>query len=328
MIMERKLIDVSYHQGKIDWTKVKGNVDGAIIRCGYGSDMEKQDDKRFVENANACIANGIPFGVYIYSYARTLEASRSEAAHALRLLGQFKDKLSYPVYLDLEEEGTETGAVERAIAFGDILEANGYWCGIYANQHWWSTYLKDKLNRFTKWVARYSKDKPSGISGGFDIWQYTSRGTVPGISGNVDMNICYRDLPGEICGKKTETGSGEAPVISGSASAPVPVSASAAYTREDFIGEVQELTGAKVDKIAGPETLSKTVKVSMTKNRNHLVVWAIQKYLNALGYDCGEPDGIAGPKFDAAIKAYQRDHGLVVDGTVGKGTWKSLLGLD
>ena len=109
----------------------------------------------------------------------------------------------------------------------------------------------------------------------------------------------------------------------------VPVSSAPTYSREDFIQEVQELTGAKVDRDAGPETLSKTVTVSMTKNRNHLVVWAIQKYLNALGYDCGTPDGIAGPKFDEAVKAYQRDHGCVVDGelTAGKGTWKSLLGL-
>jgi GH25 family lysozyme M1 (1,4-beta-N-acetylmuramidase) len=149
-----------------------------------------------------CIKYGIPFGVYLYSYAHTVEDAKSEANHVLRLLEPYKGKLSYPVYYDLEEKGTENGAVERAIAFGDIIEANGYWCGIYANQHWWRTYLKDGLDRFTKWVAKYSSVKPSGISGTYDIWQYSSSGTIPGISRTVDMNLCYRDFPSEIKGVK------------------------------------------------------------------------------------------------------------------------------
>ena len=196
--MELKLIDVSKHQGTINWREVKKHIDGAIIRCGFGQDMIKQDDEKFVENAEACIKYDIPFGVYIYSYANTIEAAKSEAAHVLRLLAPYKDKLSYPVYYDLEEAGTSHNAVERAIVFGDIIESAGYWCGIYANQYWWNNYLKNKLNRFTKWVAKYSSSKPSGISGTYDIWQYSSKGSVPGIVGNVDMNICYRDFPAEI----------------------------------------------------------------------------------------------------------------------------------
>jgi GH25 family lysozyme M1 (1,4-beta-N-acetylmuramidase) len=196
--MELKLIDVSVHQGHIDWGKVKNHIDGAIIRCGYGSDHTEQDDKRFVQNVEACIQHGIPFGVYLYSYAKSIEAAKSEAAHVIRLLEPYKDKLSYPVYYDLEEADTENGAVERAVVFGDIIESKGYWCGIYANQYWWRTYLKDGLDRFTKWVAKYSSEKPSGISSTYDIWQYSSRGYVPGIEGNVDMNICYRDFPAVI----------------------------------------------------------------------------------------------------------------------------------
>ena len=199
--MELKLIDVSVHQGQIDWGKVKNHIDGAIIRCGYGSDYAHQDDKRFIQNVEACIQHGIPFGVYLYSYASTINAAKSEAAHVLRLLEPYKNDLSYPVYYDLEEAGTENGAVERALVFGDIIESKGYWCGIYANQYWWRTYLKNGLDRFTKWVAKYSDSKPSGISGTYDIWQYSSKGTVPGIEGNVDMNICYRDFPATI--KKT-----------------------------------------------------------------------------------------------------------------------------
>lgn len=199
---ELKLIDVSTHQGDIDWAVAKDHIDGAIIRCGYGSDKKSQDDKKFVRNVEACIKYNIPFGVYIYSYAKTTNAAKSEAAHVLRLLEPYKDKISYPVYYDQEEAGSEVGAVERAIVFGDIIEANGYWCGIYANQYWWRTYLKDKLDRFTKWVAKYSETPPVGISGTYDIWQYSSKGSVPGIKGNVDMNICYRDFPSIIRGNK------------------------------------------------------------------------------------------------------------------------------
>lgn len=200
--MEMKVIDVSKHQGKIDWAKVKNQIDGAIIRCGYGQNIASQDDERFKENVEACIKLGIPFGVYLYSYAKTVLEARSEAEHVIRLLKPYKGKLSFPVYYDLEEAGTQYGAVERAIVFGNMIEAEGYWCGIYANQSWWKNYLKDKLNRFTKWVARYSASKPTGISGTYDIWQYSSSGSIDGIKGRVDMNICYRDFPGEIVGKK------------------------------------------------------------------------------------------------------------------------------
>ena len=198
--MELRLIDVSKHQGKIDWAQVKHHIDGAIIRCGFGSDIPSQDDGQFKANVEGCLKHGIPFGVYLYSYAKTIEMAKSEAAHVLRLLAPYKGKLSFPVYYDLEENGTEKGAVERAIVFGDIIEANGYWCGIYANQYWWRTHLKDKLDRFTKWVAKYSDDKPTGISGTYDIWQFTSNGSIPGINGRVDVNVCYRNFPAEIKG--------------------------------------------------------------------------------------------------------------------------------
>ena len=101
------------------------------------------------------------------------------------------------------------------------------------------------------------------------------------------------------------------------------------YTKKQFIKDVQKAIGAKVDGIAGPETLSKTITVSKSKNRKHAVVKPIQKYLNKIGYNCGIADGIAGPKFDAAVKAYQKANGCVADGeiTARNKTWKKLLGL-
>lgn len=103
----------------------------------------------------------------------------------------------------------------------------------------------------------------------------------------------------------------------------------AEYTHKDFIKEVQAAIGVKVDGIAGSETLSKTVTVSMIKNNRHAVVKPIQKYLNSIGYNSGNPDGIAGSKFDSAVKAFQKGNGCVADGevTAKKNTWKRLLKL-
>lgn len=102
------------------------------------------------------------------------------------------------------------------------------------------------------------------------------------------------------------------------------------YSYKEFVGDVQKATGATVDNIAGTETLSKTVTVSKTKNNRHAVVKPIQKYLYLLGYtEVGEADGIAGIKFDTAVKHFQRDNGCVVDGeiTARNKTWKKLLKL-
>lgn len=196
-----KLIDVSEHQGKINWEKVKPQIDGAILRCGYGMDIEKQDDTYFKRNADECTRLGIPFGVYLYSYADNNEKAKSEAAHVLRLIKGYK--LSFPVYLDLEESGTQNGAIERANIFGDIIEKAGYWCGVYANLNWWNNYLVG-MERFTKWVAQYNKT--CDYKGAhLDIWQYSSKGNVDGIGGNVDMNECYRNFPVEIMGAPKKT---------------------------------------------------------------------------------------------------------------------------
>lgn len=298
-----KLIDVSEHEGKIHWELVKPQIDGAILRCGYGMDLERQDDGQFRRNAAECVRLGIPFGVYLYSYADTNEKARSEAAHVLRLVKEYP--LSYPVYLDLEEKGTQAGAIERANIFGDIIEAAGYWCGVYANLYWWNTYLKG-LDRFTKWVAQYNKTcdfKGSHL----DIWQYTDEGKLEGINGNVDMNICYRDLVEEI--KKYR---------------PQPEKSS--YSLEQFVREVQAALGAEAEDI-----FDKTVTLAAWCNPDHPAVVPVQKWLHTLGYSqVGMADGVAGPKFTAAVKAFQQANGCVADGeiTAKNKTWRKLLGME
>lgn len=193
-----KGIDVSVHQGKIDWQKVKdAGIDFAILRCGYGSDIKSQDDTQFARNMAECERVGMPFGVYLYSYANTVEKAKSEAEHVLRLIGNHK--LQYPIYYDLEDSGT-TGQcsnakiLEMAKTFVDILESKGYWVGIYANKHWNTSYLKDAwYDTKARWIAQYNDE--CTYKGDYGMWQYSSKGKVDGIQGNVDMNYCYVDYP-------------------------------------------------------------------------------------------------------------------------------------
>lgn len=125
-----------------------------------------------------------------------------------------------------------------------------------------------------------------------------------------------------------QTGSnGNASTDSTSGSTP----SSTAYTKTQFIREIQSCTGSKVDGIAGPETIRNTITISASRNRKHRAVSSIQKRLNALGFDCGTADGIAGPKFTAAVNRYQcnilKYRNLDGEITAGKNMWKSLLGM-
>lgn len=106
-------------------------------------------------------------------------------------------------------------------------------------------------------------------------------------------------------------------------------SVSSTYSFKDFIKELQSAIGAKVDGISGNETLSKTVTLSKTKNSRHVAVRPVQKYLNSIGFSCGVADGIAGTKFDYAVKSFQKKNGCIADGeiTAKNKTWKKLLKL-
>ncbi len=190
-------IDVSHHQGVIDWDTVAKHIDFAILRCGYGSDLTSQDDRQWKANVEACTRLKIPFGVYIYSHATNEEEARSEARHVLRLLKGYKP--SMPVYLDLEDDDisqncTPAQILANATVFCDMIRSAGYTPGIYANTYWWSTYLSSpQYDKWDRWVARYSSQLD--FNRPYSMWQYTSEGSVPGITGNVDMNRWYAEKP-------------------------------------------------------------------------------------------------------------------------------------
>ncbi|MGN1361763.1 MAG: GH25 family lysozyme [Eggerthellaceae bacterium] len=214
-------IDVSEHNGVIDWAKVKAaGVKYAIIRCGYGSNQRNQDDACWAYNIKNARKAGIRCGVYLYSYAYNTTMAKSEANHVLRCLkeaGITPGKLGLPVYYDLEEtrngkaytQGhyiSKTTLASMAKAFCGKLSSAGYKVGVYANTYWWKNLLTSKVfksSSWYKWVAQYNKrcDLPASRSYAkyLDAWQFTCTGSVSGIEGStVDVSYLYRipKLPG------------------------------------------------------------------------------------------------------------------------------------
>lgn len=195
--MELKGIDVSSWQGKPDWPKVSNSgVKFAILRIHQKSGV----DTSFEHNYKGCKSNGILIGGYKYSYALTPAQAIDEAEDVLSVLGG--RGLDFPVFYDLEwsqQRSLGKQAIENvAIAFLTRIKKAGYKVGIYCNLDWYNNVLSDALKQYDCWIARYPADdngtvqtrlKPSVGVG----WQYSSKGKVPGISGNVDMDVFYKD---------------------------------------------------------------------------------------------------------------------------------------
>ena len=186
-------IDVSNHQGTVDWNKVKAaGIDFAILKVGpvYG----KPDDS-FEKNAAECERLGIPYGVYYYSYARSVEDANKEADRTLAWLGGHHPSL--PVYYDLEDsyilqdpDFSKDKLTQIAQAFCNRMEAVGFKSGIYANLNWLNNYLNSpSLSGYDHWVAQYNWR--CDYAGSYSFWQYSSSGNVPGVNGRCDMNYCF-----------------------------------------------------------------------------------------------------------------------------------------
>ena len=199
---DMKGIDVSVHNGKIDWQKVRAaGIDFAILRAGYGR-LASQKDDRFEENYAGAKAAGIPVGAYWYSYAMDEDEARQEAEVFLSII---KGKqFEFPVNFDLEEKkqfdlGKEkVSAIMRA--FLERVEAAGYFVGLYGSASSLVTHTSDDIkSRYTIWLAHWC-DR-TNYSGAYGIWQHSEKGKVAGINGNVDLDIGYKDFPTIVKGK-------------------------------------------------------------------------------------------------------------------------------
>ena len=198
--MSTKGIDVSHYQGNVNWEKVKPQIDFAILRMGLGDDIPSQDDKQFERNYAECVRLGIPFAVYFFSYSVNKAKVQTEIAHIKRLLNG--KKINAPVYIDVENtRGLDWRTISNTELLGIMQEFNaqlnalGYKMGIYSSRSaFWNEKMTDKwYDSISKWVAEYG-DKVHDFNRTYDIWQHTSKGSVDGIDGNVDMNIMYNSI--------------------------------------------------------------------------------------------------------------------------------------
>lgn len=192
-----KGIDVSHWQGIIDWTAVKNDgVDFAIIKAG-GSDKGFYKDSKFEQNYNNAKAAGISVGAY-YFVGKLCKSREAGVADAKRFIDILKGKqFEYPVFIDFEAPDTtdKAGNTDAVIAFCEVMENAGYFVGVYASEiSGFNDRLDDsRLQHISHWVARYGK-KPATNANVFHIWQYSSKGSVTGINGNVDMDTSYVDF--------------------------------------------------------------------------------------------------------------------------------------
>lgn len=195
--MTRKGIDVSHWQGTIDWNKVKkAGIEFAIIKVG-GSDAGFYTDSKWEANYKGAKAAGIPIGAYYFVGKDCVTASAGKA-DAERFLQILKGKqLEYPVYMDNEAQpaSAKAGITEATIAFCETMENAGYFVGIYGSAvSGFKERMDDtKLTPYAHWVAQYASK--CSYKGDYGIWQYSSKGSVDGISGNVDMDYAYVDYP-------------------------------------------------------------------------------------------------------------------------------------
>lgn len=205
-----KLIDVSVHNGIINFAKVKkSGIDGVIIRGGYGISTT---DKNFHTNIQNAIDNGLHVGVYWFGYSYNESIAEKEAKYCLSVIQKYNGKIDLPIFYDWEYDsynyakniGKVTPTKEKISAWVDrfctTIENAGYFVGIYGNIDYLSNYFNDTIKKkYTVWVAQWSKK--CSYTGNYGIWQYGAETnlidskTINGISGTVDKNYCYIDYP-------------------------------------------------------------------------------------------------------------------------------------
>lgn len=204
-------IDVSYFNGEIDWNKVKAQgIDFAIIRVagrtwGSGILFEDSNSYKQMENGGEYLqqakAAGLKVGVYVYSSAINTNEAVEEASLALNILNG--TKLDLPVYIDMEYSGdypngradklTAQQRYEIVEAFCTTIKNGGYTPGVYAGQYYFENGALNfsQVSKYNVWLASYTRDQKLPSFSGYNMWQFTSAGTVNGISGSVDLDVIF-----------------------------------------------------------------------------------------------------------------------------------------
>lgn len=190
-------IDISKHNGNIDWNAVKNaGVNYVILRCGYRGSATGVlvEDEKFKSNIQGAQAAGLKVGIYFFSQAVNEVEAVEEASLTLSLIRNYK--ITYPVYMDVEAangraDGLDSATRTKVIkAFCETIRNSGYTAGVYANKTWLGSMMNvGSLSNYKIWLAQYAATPT--YSGRYEMWQYSSTGKIAGISGNVDLNISY-----------------------------------------------------------------------------------------------------------------------------------------
>ena len=189
-------IDVSEHNGVLDWAAIKrAGIKFAIIRDGYGV---SHVDNQFHANMDGAIAQGLLIGIYHFSYALDAAGAKKEAAFCLKLLEPYKDKIVLPVYFDFEYDTVDYAANcgvtlgksafnAHTVAFCEAVKSAGYAPGVYYNKDYYNRMVDlNSVGGYSQWYAQYAS-APSVTS--YDLWQYSSSYTIPGCAGRFDVNV-------------------------------------------------------------------------------------------------------------------------------------------
>ena len=189
-------IDVSKWQGTINWKKVASSgIDFAMIRSSYGSE---HTDEMLQKNVEGCEKYGVDYGFYHYTYAKTVAEARKEAKYFLSRIKNYDP--SYPVVLDIEEEYFKQmdrkKVTDIIVAFMTELENAGYYASVYS----YAIFFRDnvdmsRIKKYDIWIASWGDEEKlnNAYDGNYGMWQYSSTGTVSGISGDVDLNYAYKN---------------------------------------------------------------------------------------------------------------------------------------
>ena len=287
--MRGNCIDVSEHNGEIDWNRAKADgVEYAFIRAGFGQDNESQDDKYYHINMENALEAGVKVGVYFYAYASDYDTAVGEAEHCIRLIEPYREKIAFPVFYDLEEEKNIPHIKDVVDGFRNKMEYHGYYVGCYVTTSWYDNFFKDIECAYI-WLAWLGSERPCYC----DVWQYSWTENVDGV-GPCDADVLYNTDMKLLFNEPEPT--------------PEP-------DPEPTPSPEPEPT----------DTVTVTLEV-LERGSVGGQVNTVKALLNEFGFADGMPlDGDFDWDTEMAVRAYQTAHGLDVTGIVDAEVWNLLL---
>ena len=306
-------IDVSMYQKDIEFSKIPDVIKYIYIKATEGVN--------YVDPSFITLYNKVKTTNKLYGFYHFMSEKTDPSQQAIDFYNAIKDKsyILIPV-LDIESNTlgrSKTQVTDRALQFlRKFKELSNIDCIVYTYTSFANSYLDKRLSSYKCWIADYNKSqtvKPNYVWSNFVGHQYSGSGRISGYRGNIDLDNFTTGI--------------EMTAVNNAVGGQLSNESTASHAISILQGELNKQFNANlvIDNIAGPKTLNACIMVREGA-RGNITRW-IQSKLNSLGYNCGSTDGIFGSRTKEAVVNYQRDNKLVIDGIVGKNTWRKLLGL-